>query len=340
MQGRGGKGILNLRVTAKTGEVIAVRQVGDEDEVILISQEGKILRTPVASFRVIGRSTQGVKIMDLEGDDRLVAAAKLVEREEDDVEEVEEMVDAPTELEDGEVGDEAGGTGGDGGGDAPRRRRRSGRRMTPPQPPAAGPPPDAGRRVVRAAWIFYLVLGLAAIVWLGSRRGRIPLSLFVDPATWWLDLALGLATGAALLAAWAAGARWLPAARQLEDHIGGLLGPLGRDEVIALAVLSGVAEELFFRGAVQGAWGWGWATALFAVLHTGPGLAFRAWTAFAALAGAGFGGLVVWRGTLLAPIVAHILVNAVNLDRLARRAAAGAAARSPAEAGSEDGGPT
>jgi len=102
-QGRGGKGILNFRVTEKTGEVIAARQVADEDELILISQEGKILRTPVASFRIIGRSTQGVKIMDLEGDDRLVAAAKLVEREDeeaDTVEAVEAMAESDEPVAD------------------------------------------------------------------------------------------------------------------------------------------------------------------------------------------------------------------------------------------------
>jgi DNA gyrase/topoisomerase IV subunit A len=93
-----------------------VRQVADTDELILISQEGKILRTPVDAFRVIGRSTQGVKIMDLDAEDRLVAAAKLVEREEevegedgaegeDALVEIEEMIDQPTAMsEDGGPG--------------------------------------------------------------------------------------------------------------------------------------------------------------------------------------------------------------------------------------------
>jgi len=101
-QHRGGMGVINFRVSKKTGEVIAVRQVGAEDELILISQEGKILRTPVSTFRVIGRSTQGVTIMDLEGDDRLVAAAKLVERDED-----EEEADTVDEgADEGEAGGE------------------------------------------------------------------------------------------------------------------------------------------------------------------------------------------------------------------------------------------
>ncbi|HEX6203271.1 MAG TPA: DNA gyrase C-terminal beta-propeller domain-containing protein, partial [Thermoanaerobaculia bacterium] len=111
-KGRGGLGVINFRVTAKTGPVIAVRQVAAADELILISQEGKILRTPVDAFRVIGRSTQGVKIMDLGPEDKLVAAAKLVEREEEDgeepVAELEEIVDQPTAMS--EEGGPGGGT--------------------------------------------------------------------------------------------------------------------------------------------------------------------------------------------------------------------------------------
>lgn len=125
-------------------------------------------------------------------------------------------------------------------------------------------------------------------------------------------------------------ARSFAAGRQLERRIGELVGPLAGEEALALAFLSGVAEELFFRGAVQGSWGWTWATVLFAVLHTGPGMSFRLWTAFAVVAGGLFGGLMLWRGNLLAPIVAHFLVNAVNLSRLAaamrRRASAEEAA--------------
>jgi membrane protease YdiL (CAAX protease family) len=90
-------------------------------------------------------------------------------------------------------------------------------------------------------------------------------------------------------------------------------------EVVALALLSGFAEELFFRGAVQGSWGWLPATVLFALLHTGPGPAFRLWTLFAAVAGLVLGALMIWRGNLLAPVVAHGLLNGINLGRLVRR---------------------
>jgi len=82
-QGRGGQGIINLKVTAKTGPVIDVRLVEAGDQVLLISQEGQIIRMSVDGIREIGRSTQGVKLIDLEGEDRLVALAKVVERDDE-----------------------------------------------------------------------------------------------------------------------------------------------------------------------------------------------------------------------------------------------------------------
>jgi DNA gyrase subunit A len=81
-QGRGGLGIINLKVTARTGPVVGVRMVVPGDQVLLITEEGMIIRTEVDQIREIGRSTQGVKLIDLDGKDKLVALAKVVEREE------------------------------------------------------------------------------------------------------------------------------------------------------------------------------------------------------------------------------------------------------------------
>jgi membrane protease YdiL (CAAX protease family) len=183
-------------------------------------------------------------------------------------------------------------------------------------------PPEGlpGDQLYRIAWVFYLFLAIGGAIWVGARNGRIEIGLFFDPAGWWLDLGLGVAAGGLLLGLWQAGLRQLPVARELEDKLGELLRGVEPAEVIALALLSGFAEELFFRGAVQGAWGWPLATLLFALLHVGPGAAFRSWTVFAGVAGLLFAGLMEWRGNLLAPVVAHVLVNAINLGRLARRA--------------------
>lgn len=187
--------------------------------------------------------------------------------------------------------------------------------MEPELPSPLGP-----GRLYRFAWGLYLFMALAGILWIGVRQGVIPLSLFVDPERWWLDLGLGLGAGLLLLAAWWVAERVFPLARELEARLASVLGPITVSEAIGLALLSGFAEELFFRGAVQGTLGWAGATILFGLLHSGPGRAFRLWTAFALLAGLVLGGLMAWRGNLLGPAVGHFLVNAVNLRRLAVRA--------------------
>jgi membrane protease YdiL (CAAX protease family) len=175
-------------------------------------------------------------------------------------------------------------------------------------------------RFYRLAAVFYLVLALGGGLWIGlARRGPIPLRLFLDlhPAHLALDLALGVAAGLLLVGVWRLGKRYLPAARELNDQLAQLLGGMSPADAVALALISGFAEELFFRGAVQSAWGWIPATILFAALHTGPGRAFKLWTLFALLAGLLFAALVLWRGNLLPAILAHVLVNAVNLTALA-----------------------
>ena len=188
-----------------------------------------------------------------------------------------------------------------------------------PQTPEERPETLPGDQLYRIAWVFYLFLAIGGALWVGARSGTIPLGLFVDPDGWWIDLVVGVVAGGVLLGVWQFGLRLLPAAQELEGKLGEMLRGIDTPEVIALALLSGFAEELFFRGAVQGSWGWPIATLLFAMLHVGPGAAFRSWTLFAAVAGLLFAGLMEWRGNLLAPVIAHILVNAINLGRLARR---------------------
>ena len=156
------------------------------------------------------------------------------------------------------------------------------------------------------------------MVWIGLRLESIPLSLFLVWESVPLDLLLGVGAAGVLVGAWALMRRLMPSARRLEEELGRMLGPLDDGEIVALALLSGLAEELFFRGAMQGALGWPLATVAFALLHTGPGRAYRVWTLFAAVAGLVLAGLVLWRGTLLPAIVAHALVNGVNLKLLSR----------------------
>ena len=73
----------NVEITEKNGKVISIAQVdGDERELLIITEQGKILRTPTEDIRTIGRATQGVRLMDLDDGDRLVSVA-LVDQDED-----------------------------------------------------------------------------------------------------------------------------------------------------------------------------------------------------------------------------------------------------------------
>jgi DNA gyrase subunit A len=89
VQSRGGVGLKNLEVTDKNGVVVGIAQVHDNEELLVITQQGKILRTPANEIRTIGRATQGVRVMDLDGEDIVVSVA-LVEKEEESLVEKEE----------------------------------------------------------------------------------------------------------------------------------------------------------------------------------------------------------------------------------------------------------
>jgi len=89
VQSRGGVGIINIQTSDRNGQVIGVIQVGDDDALMLITQQGKILRMASKDIRSIGRATQGVRLIDIEGDDRAVSIAKLVEQEEPERDEEE-----------------------------------------------------------------------------------------------------------------------------------------------------------------------------------------------------------------------------------------------------------
>jgi DNA gyrase subunit A len=81
---RGGKGVITMNITEKTGKVIAVRQVGTDDQVMLITDGGKVIRLNVKDVRITGRNAQGVRLVRLEENERVRAVAGLAEREEDE----------------------------------------------------------------------------------------------------------------------------------------------------------------------------------------------------------------------------------------------------------------
>ncbi len=79
VQGRGGKGLINLNVTAKTGPVVGVRQVFDDDDVMVMSDQGNLVRLSVADVRRIGRNTQGVRLINLTPEQRLIGVVRIAE---------------------------------------------------------------------------------------------------------------------------------------------------------------------------------------------------------------------------------------------------------------------
>ena len=86
-QSRGGKGLINLRVTAKTGPVMGILQVFDEDDVMIMSDQGNLVRLSVGDIRRTGRNAQGVRLINLGADQRLVGAVRIEEDGEDDLDE-------------------------------------------------------------------------------------------------------------------------------------------------------------------------------------------------------------------------------------------------------------
>lgn len=78
-QGRGGRGVISIKVTDKNGRAVSFHQVRESDEIMIMTAEGKILRTKVDALRDIGRNAQGVRLIDMEDPDRVVSVAKLAE---------------------------------------------------------------------------------------------------------------------------------------------------------------------------------------------------------------------------------------------------------------------
>jgi DNA gyrase subunit A len=84
LQSRGGKGILNIKVTDKNGPVVGVLGVREEDEIMVVTQKGMVIRCPVREIRMCGRNAQGVRLISLEEEDRVSSVAKVVAKEEEE----------------------------------------------------------------------------------------------------------------------------------------------------------------------------------------------------------------------------------------------------------------
>ncbi len=81
-QHRGGKGIINIKISSRNGPIVGIKTVRDNDEIMIITQQGMIVRTPVKNIRATGRSTQGVRLISLKDKDTVSAIASVVVEEE------------------------------------------------------------------------------------------------------------------------------------------------------------------------------------------------------------------------------------------------------------------
>jgi membrane protease YdiL (CAAX protease family) len=174
---------------------------------------------------------------------------------------------------------------------------------------------------VRLALVFYGGLLAAAVAWAwladrslvfasaeAARRGVAPLR----------DAGAGALVGFAvvLLSGWLT--RRTRAGDELARALARLVGRRTTGECVALALASGIGEEAFFRGAMQPHLGLVATSLLFALAHFVPRRDLLPWTAFSLAAGFALGGLFEATGNLVAPVVAHAVVNAVNLRLLSR----------------------
>src|SRR6516225_11838173 len=80
-QRRGGKGVRDIRTSERNGPVVAIESVRDDDDVMLITMQGMVNRTHVREIRIVGRNTQGVRIMDLNEGDKIASFAKVAKED-------------------------------------------------------------------------------------------------------------------------------------------------------------------------------------------------------------------------------------------------------------------
>jgi DNA gyrase subunit A len=90
---RGGKGVKTISITEKTGNLVSIKNVTDEDDLMIINKSGVAIRMAVEDLRVMGRATQGVRLINLKGNDSIAAVAKVMREEDDEIEDIEDSTE-------------------------------------------------------------------------------------------------------------------------------------------------------------------------------------------------------------------------------------------------------
>lgn len=175
---------------------------------------------------------------------------------------------------------------------------------------------SSSHHVKRVALVFYSTLSASALLW-GWSMGRVNLLWNEDATT--PRAAAGVLLGGLFAAMVVATSRWLLRfswASELAAWFQSVLGPLTWLDAAILAALSALGEELFFRGAMQRAWGIGPALLVFSLAHLPPRLKLAPWTLSAAAIGLPIALCAAWSGSLAGPILAHFLINLLNLKQV------------------------
>jgi DNA gyrase subunit A len=97
---RGGKGVKTISITDKTGDLVAIKSVSDDDDLMIINKSGIAIRLEVTNLRTMGRATQGVKLINLKNNDSIAAVAKVMRDEDEEVIDIEAS-DSQSETENG-----------------------------------------------------------------------------------------------------------------------------------------------------------------------------------------------------------------------------------------------
>jgi len=182
-------------------------------------------------------------------------------------------------------------------------------------------PTPRAPRVSRAAVIALLYGGLGAIaVGWGAWRGhadiyRLP---HARPLTLLLSPLVGLAGGLAVVFLSRLATHSMEWARVLHREFHAVVHELGSREIFVLALCSSIGEELFFRGALLPIVGLWPSSLLFALLHLRGQVRFLPWTVMSFIIGLGMGSMFIWLGDLGGPMVAHFVINLLNLSYIAK----------------------
>ncbi len=171
--------------------------------------------------------------------------------------------------------------------------------------------------------VFYVIVALSAVVWLWW-RGEPMARLWTSGEEvgahvhWGLQVAAGLGVGLLVVAC----SQWLyrssPRIQAMTNEVSAMLPPISDLDAALAAACSGIAEEVFFRGVMQHAWGLWPTVGVFAFVHGFFHPKLLPWMAFAGVCAIVFGYAVLVFGSILAPVVAHVVINFLNLRYIGR----------------------